>query len=70
MSELIDDELDGVVGGAADPAPSATGGSSCTCPVCHKVTIKFNSRDTEVTCPNMTCKAQFWVVHGMLQRKA
>lgn len=70
MSELIDDELDGVTGGAAAPAPSATGGSSCICPVCRKVTIKFSNRDTSVKCPNMNCKAEFWVVHGMLQRKA
>ena len=68
MSELIDDELDGVVGGASDPAPSAIGGSSCLCPACKKVTIKFNSRDTYVTCPNMTCKAKFKVVNGTLQK--
>lgn len=68
MSELIDDELDAVTGGAADPAPSATGGSSCLCPVCKKVTIKFNNRDTYVTCPNMTCKAKLKVVNGTLQK--
>ena len=69
MSELIDDELDGVVGGASDPAPSATGGSSVKCPVCNIAMIQFSNRDTEVTCPNMKCKAKLKVVNGSLVKK-
>ena len=69
MSELIDDELDAVTGGAADPAPSATGGGSVKCPVCRIATIKFSSRDTSVKCPNMNCKAEFKVINGSLVKK-
>ena len=66
MSELIDDVLDGVTGGAADPAPTATGSNAVKCPVCHIATLNISSRDTSVTCPNMKCRAKFSVSGGKL----
>lgn len=67
MSELKDNELDDVTGGAAEPPmPGPTGGVTYTCPNCKR-TINASSHDTKVTCPYVNCRRTYKVENGKLK---
>ena len=60
---LSDDALDGVIGGAADPAaPMPTGGITCRCKCGY--TINASTRDMYVTCKK--CGRKYKVKKGKL----
>lgn len=68
MRELNDTSLDTVIGGSqGTPAPTATGGTAYTCPLCRSA-INASTRDTSVTCPNVKCRASFKIINGKLVR--
>ena len=66
ISEMNEDILDDVIGGAAGPAaPVATDTITGRCPKCGQ-SITFNKRDFMLTCPNTRCRAKLTVKKGKL----
>lgn len=61
---LNEAELDAVTGGVTE-APAATGAVTYKCLKCG-ATINASTRDTTVTCPNVTCRCRFQVESGKL----
>lgn len=68
--ELLDEELDGVVGGVGisvteTAVPLPTGTTAYRCPVCHTA-IDASTRDATVVCPNVNCGRRFTASNGRL----